>query len=178
MLTCKKQQHLLRDFNHVYHFCGSPKTCSSPPDSGRRLMVSGSGSERGTTNMMSDALPACQKGTPVLEARLPSSSFPGPRTREPATVVPQGSGSPPNSRATNHGNHRYFHQVYRRVPAVRGARELLALPCLLAGIFWTRQRGPERRRSRKPGDISPAHGSDSSVLLLLLLLLDQKGCGR
>lgn len=30
---------------------------------------------------------------------------------------PRGSGS-------NHGNHRYFHQVHRRVPAVRGAREV------------------------------------------------------
>lgn len=47
---------------------------------------------------------------------------PGPlRTRASRRRTPR-LGLP--SHGSNHGDHRYFHQVYRRVPAVRGAREV------------------------------------------------------
>lgn len=46
---------------------------------------------------------------------------PGPRTRASHRRTPR-LGLP--TLATDHGNHRYFHQVHRRVPAVRGAREV------------------------------------------------------
>ncbi len=46
---------------------------------------------------------------------------PGPRTRASHRRTPR-LGLP--SHGFKHGNHRYFHQVYRRVPAVRGAREV------------------------------------------------------
>lgn len=46
---------------------------------------------------------------------------PGPRTRASHRRTPR-LGLP--THGSNHGNHRYFHQVYRRVSAVRGAREV------------------------------------------------------
>lgn len=64
----------------------------------------------------------CQKGTPVSEARLPSSRTPLYESQPPS--YPKAPCSLPSIHGSNHGNHRYFHPVHRRVPAVRGAREV------------------------------------------------------
>ena len=65
---------------------------------------------------------------------------PGPRTRASHRRTPR-LGLP--TLATDHGNHRYFHQVHRRVPAVRGAREVsssrnvtVCIVFVLSGFFF------------------------------------------